>query len=51
MGEETYNPKYCKEQHKENKEARKARNKAVWRDKIDPRRAKTALQKKRRLDR
>eukprot|EP00566_Odontella_aurita_P017974 CAMPEP_0113590980 /NCGR_PEP_ID=MMETSP0015_2-20120614/36991_1 /TAXON_ID=2838 /ORGANISM="Odontella" /LENGTH=329 /DNA_ID=CAMNT_0000497263 /DNA_START=321 /DNA_END=1306 /DNA_ORIENTATION=+ /assembly_acc=CAM_ASM_000160 len=50
-GDEAYNPKYRKGQHKESKEARKARNKAARRDKFDPQRAETTLQKKRRLDR
>lgn len=47
-GDEAYNPKYHKGQHKESKEARRARNKESKLAKYDPNRAETTLQAKRR---
>lgn len=47
-GDEAYNPKYKKGQHKESKEARRARNKESKLAKYDPNRAETTLQAKKR---
>lgn len=49
-GDEMYNPKYRKGQHKESKEARRARNKEARAAKFDPSRAETTLQAKRRKE-
>mmetsp|Transcript_22869 Transcript_22869/g.25778 ORF Transcript_22869/g.25778 Transcript_22869/m.25778 type:complete len:404 (+) Transcript_22869:123-1334(+) len=49
-GDEVYNPKYFKGQHKESKESRRARNKAAKRAKFDPEQAETTLQAKLRKD-
>mmetsp|Transcript_20100 Transcript_20100/g.33345 ORF Transcript_20100/g.33345 Transcript_20100/m.33345 type:complete len:402 (+) Transcript_20100:75-1280(+) len=48
-GDDKYNSKYFKGQHKESKEARRARNKAAKRIKFDPERAETTNQAKERL--
>ena len=48
-GDDAYNPKYLKGQHKESKEARKARNKIAKRAKFDPEKVETTLETKRRL--
>mmetsp|Transcript_24765 Transcript_24765/g.47443 ORF Transcript_24765/g.47443 Transcript_24765/m.47443 type:complete len:457 (+) Transcript_24765:153-1523(+) len=48
-GDEAYNPKYRKGQHKESKEARKARNKIIKQDKFDPEKIETTLESKKRL--
>jgi hypothetical protein len=48
-GDDAYNSKYLKGQHKESKEARKARNKIAKREKFDPEKAETTLETKRRL--
>lgn len=49
-GDEVYNPKYFKGQHKESKESRRARNKASKRAKFDPEQAETTTQAKERKD-
>lgn len=48
-GDDAYNPKYGKGQHKESKEARRARNKIAKRDKFDPNKMETTLETKRRV--
>lgn len=48
-GDDKYNSKYFKGQHKESKEARRARNKAAKRIKFDPEKAETTRQEKERL--
>lgn len=48
-GDDAYNPKYLKGQHKESKEARKARSKIAKRAKFDPEKVETTLETKRRL--
>ena len=48
-GDDAYNSKYLKGQHKESKEARKARNKIAKREKFDPEKMETTLETKRRL--
>lgn len=48
-GDGAYNSKYLKGQHKESKEARKARNKIAKREKFDPEKMETTLETKRRL--
>ncbi len=48
-GDNAYNPKYGKGQHKESKEARRARNKIAKRDKFDPSKMETTLETKRRV--
>ena len=48
-GDEAYHPKYLKGQHKESKEARRARNKLLKREKFDPEKMETTLETKRRL--
>lgn len=48
-GDDAFNSKYLKGQHKESKEARKARNKIAKREKFDPERVETTLETKRRL--
>lgn len=50
-GDDKYNPKYFKGQSKESKEARRARNKASKRLKLDPEKAETTNDAKRRLAR
>eukprot|EP00978_Attheya_sp_CCMP212_P013349 scaffold33587_cov52-Attheya_sp.AAC.1 len=47
-GDEVYNPKYRKGQHKESKEARRARNKEAKLAKFDPKKAETTRQAKER---
>jgi hypothetical protein len=48
-GDDAYNPKYGKGQHKESKEARRARNKIAKREKFDPSKMETTLETKRRV--
>jgi hypothetical protein len=48
-GDDAYNPKYGKGQHKESKEARRARSKIAKRDKFDPNKMETTLETKRRV--
>jgi len=48
-GDDKYNPKYYKGQHKESKEARRARNKASKRQKFDPEQSETTSQAQERL--
>lgn len=48
-GDDKYNPKYYKGQHKESKEARRARSKAAKRQKFDPEQAETTSQAQERL--
>mmetsp|Transcript_36162 Transcript_36162/g.77992 ORF Transcript_36162/g.77992 Transcript_36162/m.77992 type:complete len:459 (+) Transcript_36162:99-1475(+) len=48
-GDDVYNPKYRKGQHKESKEARKARNKIAKKEKFDPEKMETTLEAKKRL--
>ena len=48
-GDDAYNAKYLKGQHKESREARKARNKIAKREKFDPEKMETTLETKRRL--
>ena len=48
-GDDKYNPKYYKGQHKESKEARRARNKAAKRAKFDPEQSETTRQVQERL--
>jgi len=50
-GDEMYSAKYHKGQHKESKEARRARNKTEKSRKFDPSKAETTLQVKKRRDR
>mmetsp|Transcript_6431 Transcript_6431/g.9472 ORF Transcript_6431/g.9472 Transcript_6431/m.9472 type:complete len:388 (-) Transcript_6431:1725-2888(-) len=50
-GDDKYNPKYFKGQSKESKESRRARNKASKRLKLDPEKAETTNDVKRRLAR
>ncbi|KAL7547061.1 hypothetical protein ACHAWF_010382 [Thalassiosira exigua] len=50
-GDGAYHPKYMKGQHKESKEARRARNKVAKRDKFDPERRETTLEAKKRVRR
>lgn len=45
-GDDKYNPKYRKGQHKESKEARRARNKASYATKFDPAARKTTREEK-----
>eukprot|EP00560_Eucampia_antarctica_P008319 CAMPEP_0197824984 /NCGR_PEP_ID=MMETSP1437-20131217/2145_1 /TAXON_ID=49252 ORGANISM="Eucampia antarctica, Strain CCMP1452" /NCGR_SAMPLE_ID=MMETSP1437 /ASSEMBLY_ACC=CAM_ASM_001096 /LENGTH=450 /DNA_ID=CAMNT_0043424809 /DNA_START=204 /DNA_END=1556 /DNA_ORIENTATION=- len=47
-GDEKYNPKFWQGQHKESKEARRARNKASKQNKFDPVLAETTLEAKER---
>lgn len=49
VGDEAYNPKYFKGQHKESKESRRARNKAAKRQKFDPSLAETTRETKERI--
>lgn len=49
-GDSMYNPKYRKGQHKESKEARRARNKIAKRNKFDPETSETTRQEKIRLE-
>lgn len=49
-GDEEFNPKFFKGQHKESKEARRARNKQSKLVKFDPERAETTLQAKKRKE-
>ena len=49
IGDDKYNPKYHKGQHKESKEARRARSKAAKRQKFDPEQAETTVQAQERL--
>lgn len=48
-GDDKYNPKYYKGQHKESKEARRARSKAAKRAKFDPELSETTRQVQERL--
>jgi len=48
-GDDKYNPKYLKGQHKESKEARRARNKIAKDQKFDPEKMETTLETKRRM--
>eukprot|EP00985_Skeletonema_marinoi_P023449 scaffold15674_cov148-Skeletonema_marinoi.AAC.3 len=48
-GDDAYNVKYNKGQHKESKEAKKARSKIAKREKFDPEKVETTLETKRRL--
>lgn len=48
-GDDAFNPKYGKGQHKESKEARRARSKIAKRDKFDPNKMETTLETKRRV--
>jgi DNA excision repair protein ERCC-4 len=48
-GDDKYNPKYYKGQHKESKEARRARSKAAKRAKFDPEQSETTRQVQERL--
>eukprot|EP00584_Thalassiosira_punctigera_P008522 CAMPEP_0172533780 /NCGR_PEP_ID=MMETSP1067-20121228/6365_1 /TAXON_ID=265564 ORGANISM="Thalassiosira punctigera, Strain Tpunct2005C2" /NCGR_SAMPLE_ID=MMETSP1067 /ASSEMBLY_ACC=CAM_ASM_000444 /LENGTH=464 /DNA_ID=CAMNT_0013318469 /DNA_START=197 /DNA_END=1591 /DNA_ORIENTATION=+ len=48
-GDDAYNPKYLKGQHKESKEARKARNKIAKKEKFDPDKIETTLEAKKRV--
>lgn len=49
-GDSMYNPKYRKGQHKESKEARRARNKISKRNKFDPETNETTREEKLRLE-
>lgn len=49
-GDGLYNPKYMKGQHKESKEARRARNKVAKKNKFDPNARETTLQTKIRFE-
>ncbi len=49
IGDDKYNPKYHKGQHKESKEARRARSKAAKRQKFDPEQSETTVQAQERL--
>lgn len=49
LGDDKYNPKYYKGQHKESKEARRARNKAAKRQKFDPEQSESTRQVQERL--
>jgi len=48
-GDDSYHPKYLKGQHKESKEARRARNKVAKMEKFDPNKAETTLEVKKRV--
>ena len=48
-GDDAYHPKYLKGQHKESKEARRARSKIAKREKFDPEKAETTIETKRRV--
>lgn len=48
-GDDKYNPKYLKGQHKESKEARRARNKIAKDRKFDPEQMETTLETKKRV--
>jgi len=50
-GDDKYNPKYLKGQHKESKEARKARNKLAKSAKFDPEKMENTLEAKKRVQR
>lgn len=48
-GDDPYNPKYLHGQHKESREARKARNKLARSEKFDPEKMESTVEAKRRL--
>lgn len=50
-GDDAYNVKYLKGQHKESREVRKARNKVAKQEKFDPEKMETTLEAKKRLKR
>merc|ERR1719491_1051943 len=50
-GDDVYNTKYLKGQHKESKEARNARNKISKSEKFDPEKIETTLEMKKRVKR